>query len=306
MQDTRPIAAAVSVLVAMAVIGFIDNFVIVIAQDGGLWQFHATRTLMALPCLFVLSVLGLGAIRPNRFWAVAGRSFFVSASMILYFGSLAFLPISEVAAGLFTAPIWVLVLSVAALGHKIGPVRITAALLGFAGVLFVLRPDSGSATFASLVPVAAGLLYALGALATREWCAGESTLSMMTGMFAAMGLWGLAGVAVLTVLVPEVPAGSDGFILRGLVAPSGSFLFWTLVQAAGSIVALWFLVKGYQLGEASYSAVFEYSLLIFVALWAYILRAETLDGWALTGTALIILSGAVIALRGQAETAARP
>ena len=297
MDDTRPLAAAASILIAMAVIGFIDNFVVVIAAEGGLWQFHAMRTLMALPCLLLLSRIGLGTLRPMNIRAVAGRSCFISASMMLYFGSLAFLPIAEVAAGLFTSPIWVLLISVAALGHRIGPVRAAAAALGFCGVLLVLKPDAGGITPLSLVPVAAGLLYALGALATREWCAGETTLALMTGMFIAMATWGVAGMCVLAILSPQVPAGTEGFILRGLVMPSGAFLFWTLVQAVGSVLALWFLVKGYQLGEASFSAVFEYSLLIFVSVWAFVLRGETLDIWALAGIALIIASGAAIALR---------
>ena len=60
-----------------------------------------------------------------------------------------------------------------------------------------------------------------------------------------------------------------------------------------------FLVRGYQLAEASFVSVFEYSLLIFASLWAFVLRGDLLDGWAMAGIGLIILSGIAIALRGR-------
>lgn len=299
MPETRPIAAALSILIAMVVISYIDNYVVVIAETGGLWQFHAIRTLMSIPFMLAMVVLGLGVLRPVRFAAVAGRGFVIATAMMIYFGCLAFLPIAEVAAGLFSAPIWVLLISVFAMGERIGPVRIVAVIVGFAGVLLVLRPDTGELTVLSLIPLSAGFFYALGAIATRAWCAGENTLSLLAGGFLALGIFGAAGLAVLAVVAPEVPPGAEGFILRGWVTPTGRFLFWTFVQAVGSLLAVWFITRGYQLAEASFVSLFEYSLLIFVSIWAYILRGEALDVFAALGIALIIGSGVAIALRGR-------
>ena len=172
-------------------------------------------------------------------------------------------------------------------------------MLGFAGVIMVLRPDAGALSPWAAVPVLAGVLYAMGGLATRTWCAGESTLSLLLGVFAAMGTYGALGLLALAMLGPEVPPGTDGFIMRGWVFPGGPFLFWTAVQAVGSVLALWFLIRGYQLGDASFSAVFEYSLLLIVSVWAFVLRGEVLDPWAMAGIALITISGAAIALRGR-------
>ena len=60
--------------------------------------------------------------------------------MVIYFGALAFLDVALVAAGLFTAPIWVLLISRFVYGHSIGPVRIFAVVLGSVGVVLVLGP----------------------------------------------------------------------------------------------------------------------------------------------------------------------
>ena len=170
-QD-RTLAAAGLIFVYASVIGFTDNYVQVIAENAGLWQFHVTRTLMAMVLLGLVALLFGLRLRPVNLKAVVARSAIHGFAMVIYFGALAFLPVALVAAGLFTAPIFVLLISRFAYGHAIGPVRIFAVLLGFAGVILVLGPEALSgASLAAVLPILAGALYAMGNIATREWCA---------------------------------------------------------------------------------------------------------------------------------------
>ncbi|MGB3147154.1 MAG: DMT family transporter [Paracoccaceae bacterium] len=241
------VRAAGMVLIYAFTIGYTDNFVQRIAEDGGLWQFHATRTVFAVIILaLVAPLLGL-RLAPQRKWAVAARSAVLAVSMMIYFGCLAFLSVAEVAAGLFTSPIFVLILSRLVYGHPIGPFRIIAAVIGFAGAMMVLGVGPGRTLSPAMVlPILAGLFYAMGNLATREWCAGESAASLLLGFFLALGSCGVIGIGVLALWQPAVPEGPDGFLLRGLVWPSGSFLFWTLVQAAGSLFGVGLAIRAYQ------------------------------------------------------------
>ena len=220
----RTLAAAAAILGYAIIIGFTDNFVRVIAADSGLWQFHALRGVMAM------AILGLAArplglrLAPQNLGAVAGRSLIHGCAMLIYFGCLAFLPVATVAAGLFTAPIFVLLISRFAFGHPVGPYRIAAVLIGFLGVILVLGPASGERIGAATVlPVAAGALYALGNLATREWCAGETAETLLAGFFVTLGLFGLIGMAVLALWPVPVPEGAGGFVLRGATVPTGRF-----------------------------------------------------------------------------------
>lgn len=299
MRESKPVVAALSVLAAMAIIGLIDNFVVFIAETHSLWQFQVSRTVMAMPIIAVIAGLGFGTMRPNSWWALGIRSAFVASAMVVYFGCLAFLPISEVAAGLFTSPIWVLLLSVAFLGQTVGPVRIAAVLVGFVGVIFVLKPDAGALSPVAILPVMAGFLYAIGSLLTREWCADEDGLAVLGFNFASLGLVGLLGATVLAAYPQAVPAGAEGFLLRGWEPLDEPFLRWTAIQAVGSIVAVWALIRGYQLADTSFVSLFEFSFLIFASVWAFVLRGELPDAWAAAGIVLIIGSGIVIALRGR-------
>ena len=300
----RTLTAAGMILIYATVIGFGDNFVRVVAAEGGLWQFHATRTAMALGLVALLMrPLGL-RLKPVRLGAVVARSTIHGISMLIYFGCLAFLPVAQVAAGLFTAPIFVLLISRFAYGHHIGPVRIAAVGVGFVGVILVLGPSAMSgASVAALLPVAAGALYALGNIATREWCAGESAETLLVAFFVALGGLGLAGLAVLAVVPLAVPEGAAGFVQRGWVWPSGTFLFWTFVQAAGSLLGVGLMIRAYQIAAASRVSVFEYIILPASALWGWLIWGEVLLLSAGVGMGLIALAGGMIALRARAPVA---
>jgi drug/metabolite transporter (DMT)-like permease len=299
-QENRPLLGVLLVVLAMSGIGFIDNFIRLIAADAGLWQFHFLRSIVICATVLVLAPLFKWRLRPNNWRAVALRSLFFSTAMVLYFGAAGMLPIAQVGAGLFTSPIFVLLISALFLGVRIGMWRIFAVALGFVGVLLILKPDASAITPLTVLPVLAGLLYALNGIATRQWCEGESTMTLLMGLFGALGLWGAAGLLVFTfVPLPADLLAELGFFGRGWVAPTWQFTFWMLVQAFGSLIAVGLLTKGYQLGEVSFIAVFEYVFLISAAFWAWVLWDEGLDVTSALGIAAISGAGVIIALRSR-------
>ena len=303
------LAALGAVLIYACVIAFTDNYVRVIAADGGLWQFHATRTAMAFAILALVAVPLRLRLWPKRPGPVLARSAIHGTAMLIYFGALAFLPVAQVAAGLFTAPIFVLLIQRIAYGQPIRGLQVLAVAVGFAGVVLVLGPEAVTgATFAALLPIIAGALYAMGNIATREWCAGETAETVVAGFFGMLGVMGLVGMAVLWAFPVAVPEGAEGFLQRGAVWPSGSFLWWTFVQAAGSLLGVGMIVKAYQIAEASKVSVFEYVILPASAAWGFVLWGERLAWLAVAGMALIVLAGVLIARQSSAElssTAAR-
>ena len=287
---------AAMIVAGMAMIGFTDNFVRVIAEDAGLWQFHLFRSAMALPLLAAAAWAFGMALRPRRLWAVAARCTVSAVAMLLYFGSLPMMPIAQVGAALFTAPIWVLVFAAVLFGRPIGPRRMLAVGLGFLGVLVMLRPDPANLSLVTLMPVAAGALYGLSNLLTREWCAGEPVGALLAGFFGALGIAGALALALLALAPPPAAwVEAAPFLTAGWAPPTGRLLFWCFVQAAGSLVAVGMISKGYQSGETSFLAVFEYFFLVSVSFWAWVIWGETLDLASLVGIALIVAAGLVIA-----------
>ena len=300
----RTLMAAGLISVSAFVIGFTDNYVRVIAEEAGLWQFHFTRSCMTAVLLGIGVAIWGFRVKPRSWRAVVARSAIHGSAMVIYFGALAFLDVALVAAGLFTAPIWVLLISRFAYGHAIGPVQVMAVALGFVGVILVLGPEAlGGASLAALLPIIAGALYALGNIATREWCGAESAQTLLAGFFGALGIIGAVGMVALTLFPLEVPVGPDGFLQRGPVWASGEFYFWTFVQAAGSLIGVGFMIRAYQITDASRASVLEYVILPASAFWTWVIWGKGLEPLAVLGMVLIVAAGTLIALRAKAEEA---
>lgn len=286
-------------LAAMMVIGCIDNFIALIARDAGLWQFQILRAAMGLPLVVLASVVGFGTLWALRLWAVALRSFFVAFAMLFYFGSLAFMPLAQALAGLFTSPIFILLITAFILREPVGPARIFAVIIGFIGILLVLDSDWATLTWTSFLPVFGGLFYAMGAVATRQLCEGESTLSMLSMLLIIQAIIGALALAVLGQFELTVPEGAAGFIQRGWVWPVTAALPFILLQAVGSVLGVGLIIRAYQLGSASYVAVYEYSVFISGPFFAWMLFGQTVTGVQTGGILLVAAAGIVIAWRSS-------
>ena len=290
-------SAATTMVAAMAVIGVIDNYIAVISQDVSIWQFMIVRGAFALPIIIMLSFLGLGTMRPIRTWAVGIRSLLIAISMLFYFGSLSFMPIAQGLAGLFTSPIFILIITAFILKERIGPVRILAVGLGFVGIILVLELEASSLSWVNFIPVFGGLFYALGSVATRQLCNGESTVSLLSMLLTIQCIMGFCALVILSIYGPDVPYGSDGFLLRGWIWPITEVLPYIVLQSVGSILGIGLIIRAYQIWDASYVAVYEYSVFIFAPLYAWLVFSQDMTLVQASGIALIAGAGVLITLR---------
>jgi drug/metabolite transporter (DMT)-like permease len=255
---------------------------------------------MVVAVLLVLTpVMGL-KLRPKRWRPVVARSGFLGAAVMIYFGALGFLPVATAAAGLFTAPIFVLLISRFVYGQMFGWVRMVAVAGGFAGVAMVLGPEAASgASIAALCPIVAGFLYAISIVATREWCEGESTEVLTMGFFLSLAVLGVLGLILLALFPMTAADGSTTFVSRGWVWPSSAFFGWTFIQAVGAMIAIVLATRAYQMAEASRLSVFEYMTLATAAFWGWVIWGQEQTLLALAGMVLIASAGILIALRSR-------
>ncbi len=298
-DHSSPVLASFLMIAAMAIIGVIDNFVIRVSETIGLWQFHFIRALMMLPLIVFLSLIGLGGLRPIRFGFVLLRSALITLAMLFYFSALSIMPIAQALAGLFTSPIFVLLVTALIMKQRVGPWRIFAVAVGFSGILFVLQPDPANFDATILVPVAGGFFYALSSILTSTHCANESTAALLFAMIVTLGLSGAVGLTMFTLFPADTPDGPAGFVTRGWVWPMSDAIPWVMVQALGSTIAVFMLIKAYQLGETSYVAVFEYSVMIFGPLFAMVALGQQLGAMQILGIGLITSAGVILGWRSK-------
>ncbi|WP_322866707.1 DMT family transporter [Aquicoccus sp. G2-2] len=297
---TKPGPAALIMLAGMMAIGLVDNFVGRLSVHISVWQFLVFRMVFSLPILVLAAWAGFGNIRARHWGKVLTRGGLMAGGMALYFAALGFIPLGEALAGLFTSPIFILLMSVMFFGQRIGLFRILAVAVGFIGVLLVLQPGGAGFSWVVLLPVFGAALYALGNILTRRWCAEESTMSMLAATFFMQGMMGLLAIVVLAVLGVAPGEGAAGFLTRGWQwAPDPAIWPYIAAQVIGSIIGVFCLIRAYQIGEASYVTVFEYSVMVFGPCFAFFLFGQTLGLAQVAGIALIVLAGVTIALRAR-------
>ena len=297
--DQNSKLAVAYTLSAMALFGLIDNFMRLVAETGGLWQFHLMRSVTALGILVIAAAVLKIELRPKRPARVLGRTFFATMAMLVYFGCLGSMPIAQAVAGLFTAPIFVVIFSMIFLRETIGLRRGFAVLLGFFGIILVLRPDAQGLGAMTFLPILAGAFHAIGIIMTRRWCAAEGTLSLLAVFFGFMLVIGGIGTVMMGQFVTDPPAGAAGFVFRGWVPFEGMFLILTVVQGIGSLIGVGLIIKSYQMAESSFIAVFENTMIVFATLWAIVLWGEVPDNIGLLGLLCIMASGVIISVRGR-------
>lgn len=240
------------------------------------------RNLFAIPALLpvVLASGGLAALATRNPMSHAARTVFGMMGMVGAFYGYVHLPIATVTALGFTMPLFLTVLSVPLLGESVGWRRGLAVLVGFAGVLMMVRPGGAAMEGAGLA-ITLCLLGSVGwALAMitirRMGEAGESSVAIV--FWFAVGSAVLAGIAALP----------------GWVWPS--LTEWALLLGIGLISALAQVVMttAYRTGETTLLAPFEYAAIIWTTALGAFVWAELPDGWDFAGIAVLVGAGIYI------------
>ena len=288
------------IVLAMTIIGPNDTIIPFIAEESGLWQFHFSRSLIAvLVLLFCLYIMGV-KLKILSLSSILIRTLFFTLSMIIYFGSLGFIPIAITGAGMFTAPIFVLIFSSILYKEPLDRNKIFAVLLGSIGVWIILDPSSNKFQILNLFPILGGIFLAMGNIATRKICSNENPFILLIFFFIFIGSIGVIAASALSILeYSGKQYFHETFIMIGW--RNVSFYFWVLVfiQAIGAIVGVSLITIAYQRADTGYLNIFEYSFFIFAGLSGWLILNQVLNLKTMIGILLIILSGIVASIGSQ-------
>lgn len=192
----------------------------------------------------------------------------------LWFYAVGVIPLAQVFALEFTQPIWVILLSPLLLKERLTAMRLTSALIGFAGILIVTRPGAVPLNLGMATAAASAIFFALTTITTKSLTRFASIGCIMfwlTVMQAGLGL---------------IAAGLDGQIAWPTAATAPYLL---LVGLAG-LLAHYCLTKALAIAPATVVVPFDFARLPTIAIVGMILYNEPLDHWTLLG-ALVIFSG---------------
>jgi len=246
------------------------------------------RNLIALPMVaaMVLYMVGGAGFRTLNLRTHALRGLLMLGGAYTFFKGLESLALAEATALVFSAPIFITALSVPLLGETVGWRRWLAVLVGFVGVLIIVRP--GGATFqpASLYVLGTAVLYALFMISARMLDRRES---MWTMMFFVM-------------LFPMLYAAP--FAAAVWVPVQASDLPFFAAQAVFGALGITLIGQAFRLAPAAIVAPFDYTALIWASLLGWLVWGDTPGVWTLAGASVIVISGIYIVYRESRQTPA--
>ena len=275
-----------------------------IGGDYPVLEIVTFRSLVALPLTLLFfryeGGRGLPTTQQHKLEYVRGLFYFLSYTT--HFMGLAALPLAEIAAIKFSGPLMITILSVVILGELVGPRRWLALLVGFMGVLLIVRPGLATFNIGSIFILISVLFYALAAILTRKL---QTTDSSATMAYYSSLVY-LMATFILTPLVIAVGDFSDAhpsiaFLFQPWAMPS--LLDWVIMSGLGLVWAggMYFLARAYSLALASVVAPFEYLALPIHITWGFLLWHETPTWLTLAGAFLTLGSGLYILYREQQE-----
>jgi len=267
--------------------------------DYALYQVMLIRSIVAM--LFTLLIFvpidgGFKYLRTQRLGLHLLRGFGIVIANLCFFTALISMPLAEVKAIFFIAPLLITALSVFLLGEKVGLRSWIAVLVGLLGVMIMLRPGSGFSNPASILPLVAALAYALVQIMTRKIGETENASTMafyiQLNFVAVSGLMGLIfgdghladpSQPTLNYLFRPwtVPSWGDGMIIIGIGLING--------------LAAYFISQAYRISKAGIVAPFEYVALPCSIFWSITVFGDWPDTVSWLGIVLIAGAGLFIA-----------
>ena len=235
---------------------------------------------------------GFSTLRVRRPVLNIVRGLLQVVSYTAYYMAMAAMPIAEVTAIFFVSPLFVTLLSTVFLGEAVGIRRWSAMLVGFAGVVIIVRPGSGLLDPAALLPLIAAGTYATSVIITRRIGKTQTGSSLaFIAMMTFVTVSGLGGLAFGDGSLATDSHPSLAFLLRAWTVPHGSDL--AMIAACGLIAAFGFycLAQGYRIAPASLVAPFEFVAMPLAVMWGVVVWAEYPPVSTIAGIGLIIASG---------------
>ncbi len=203
------------------------------------------------------------------------RSLFGLAAMYCFFYALSVLPLADAVLLNFTAPLFIPFVAMLWLGEGVSRRIWAAIIIGFTGVLLILRPGSGLYGSAALIGLASGAFAGVAMVSLRKLSATEPALRVVAyyGLICTL----VSSVPMLMYWRPLDPR------LLAVLAAAGGF----------ATTGQYLLSRGYGCAPAAQIGPFTYAAVVFAAAYGWLFWQE-LPGWTTaTGTLLVVLAGAL-------------
>lgn len=230
-----------------------------------------------------IKVMGLSLHVPRALWLpLIARSLFLLFATFCFIAAIRVMPLADALAIVFIAPFIVLLFGKFYLDEDVGPRRISACMVGFVGVLFVIQPSFAAFGVVALIPLGTAVAFAFYILVTR----GLSRKLHPVALQFHTGL--VASVFCLPALLLAQGTGSD---LLDPVMPTGFAWLWLFGAGFFATVSHMMMTYALSLAPSATLAPLQYFELPVATVFGYLVFHDFPNALSQMGIAIIIGAG---------------
>ena len=276
---------------------------------SGAYPFHemqTVRTGIGLALLFAIVSIkhGVRALVKHYSPVLMARGLFLGTGSMFFYLGLAAMTLADAVALYFALPLIMVVLSGTVLGEKVKASHWVAAIIGFIGVLIMLKPTTGLFEWAALLPLTASIFYALGNMFTRK--VDVNVPPLITATYAAFSFLLVAGL--LSLIFGSGAFETDvhpslAFLTRGWMMPRMQDAIVMVIVGLFTLTGFFAYAEAYRSASPGFLGPFEYSAMVWAAGLGFLFFGDVPGTATIIGSAIIIGAGLYIAL---AERGAKP
>ncbi len=218
-------------------------------------------------------------------------------ALLSYFYIMAYIPLGEAVTYNKTSPIFVAIFAYLFLNEKLPKTALLAIIIGFAGIIFVAKPDGFSLDKYDLLGIFSGIGAALAYTSIRELRKYYDTRAIVLSF---MGV-GTIGPVLLMLVAPYVNAPDYDFLFAEYIMPRGKEWFLIIGVGLFATVSQLLMTKAYELTKAGIVGTISYSNIIFAVIIGVMLGDPIPDVWTFLGIILVIAAGLLVALPKEDE-----
>lgn len=236
------------------------------------------RSLGAFLVLMVIAFvrgLGRGDLMPRRPLPHLWRATSHFAAQYCWFVALTMIPLAQVFALEFTYPLLMVLLAPLMLGERLTPLRLASVVIGFAGVIVVLRPTGLALGLGTLAALLCAVGYAFSSMAMKDLTRTETAFSILLSMAIIQAALAL------------------GPMLATFKWPAPVTWAWIAAAACFGLLAQYCMARAYALADAVVVAPLDFFRLPLIAVVGLAVYSEPLDPWVLGGGAVIVVANLV-------------
>ena len=287
-ETARVLPAVVTILAGIFLLDLMGVLIRILSATYPPSELAAFRNLFGLipPALFLLTMSDWHArgrpLRMRQWWLAVVRGFFVTFAQLCFYLGLMRLEVATASTLAFAGPLFVTALSMPVLGERVGPWRWSAVLLGFAGVVLVMKPGTDAFTLAALLPVGAAFGYACASILVRK--VDSDVPSPLVNVYSTLA--SLTGATTLMLILDQPVA----------IASSRDLALIAAMGGCGGLGVLC-LTVAYRMVPPSMITPFEFTGILFAFALGWVFFDEAPFGRLFPGALLIVGGGLLIVWR---------